>query len=64
MIEYKNYQKAIIASGDGDFYCLINYLYKNKRLLKIIVPNKKYSSLLRKYRNHIVNIEDLKSKLK
>jgi len=64
MIEYKNYQKAIITSGDGDFYCLINYLNKNKRLLKIIVPNKKYSSLLRKYRNHIVNIEDLKSKLK
>src|SRR3989339_126057 len=29
MIEYPNYQKAIIVSGDGDFYCLFEYLDKN-----------------------------------
>ena len=26
MIEYPNYDKAIIVSGDGDFHCLIEYL--------------------------------------
>ena len=26
MIEYKNFDKAIIVSGDGDFHCLVEYL--------------------------------------
>ena len=63
MIEYKNYDKAIIVSGDGDFYCLIEYLANNNKLAKIIVPNKKYSSLLRKFAMFIVNISFLKNKL-
>jgi len=64
MIEYTNYDKAVIVSGDGDFYCLVEYLIKNNKLLKIIVPNKKYSSLLRKFSNFIVNIQLFQSKLK
>ncbi|PIP17145.1 MAG: hypothetical protein COX44_01470 [Candidatus Portnoybacteria bacterium CG23_combo_of_CG06-09_8_20_14_all_37_13] len=63
MIEYKNYDKAIIVSGDGDFYCLIEYLANNNKLAKIIVPNKKYSSLLRKFAMFVVNISFLKNKL-
>ena len=64
MIEFPNYDKAIIVSGDGDFYCLVEYLDKKKKLGKIIVPNKKYSSLLRKFGNYIVNIDLMKEKLK
>lgn len=64
MIEYKNYDKAIIVSGDGDFYCLVEYLANNNKLAKIIVPNKKYSSLLRKFAPFIVNIGLLKNKLR
>ena len=64
MLQYKNYSKAVIVSGDGDFYCLIEYLEKNNKLKKIIVPNKNYSSLLRKYSTFIVNIGLFKSKLK
>lgn len=64
MIEYPNYTKAIIVSGDGDFHCLVEYLNKKNKLLKIIVPNKKYSSLLRKFSNYIVNINSFKEKLK
>ena len=26
MIEYPNYEKVVIVSGDGDFHCLIKYL--------------------------------------
>jgi len=25
-IEYSNYDKAVIVSGDGDFYCLHEFL--------------------------------------
>ena len=64
MIEFPNYQKAIIVSGDGDFYCLVEYLEKKKKLGKIIVPNRKYSSLLRKFRSFIVHVDDFKSKVK
>ena len=64
MIEYPNYNKAVIASGDGDFHCLIEYLAQQSKLLKIIVPNKKYSSLLRKFGGYIVNIGLLRNKLR
>lgn len=64
MIQWNNFDKAIIVSGDGDFYCLIEHLYKNNKLDKILVPNKKYSSLLRKFANKIINVGLLKRKVK
>ncbi len=64
MIEYNNYNKAIIVSGDGDFHCLIEYLIKQNKLHKIIVPNIHYSSLLRKFSKFIVNIKLFKEKVK
>ena len=63
MIEYQNYEKAIIVSGDGDFHCLVEYLVQKNKLLKIIVPNKRHSSLLRKFRDFIVNIQLFRNKL-
>ena len=48
MIEYENYDKALIITGDGDFYCLDKYLSEKRKLMAIIVPNrKKFSALLR-----------------
>ncbi len=65
MIEYKNYDKAIIVSGDGDFHCLVEYLDKQGKLLKILAPTKHYSSLLRKFnsKNYIIRIDLLRSSL-
>jgi len=64
MIEYSKYDKAIIASGDGDFRCLIEYLEKKDKLLHIIIPNsKKYSALLRKFKKYFVYLEIVKNKL-
>lgn len=63
MIEYPNYEKAVIVSGDGDFYCLVEYLIKQNKLRKIIVPNVHFSFLLRKFSNFIVNIQLFKGKL-
>ena len=65
MIEYPNYEKAVIVSGDGDFHCLIKYLRDRNKLEKLIIPNqKKYSSLLRGFiPNHAVFMNNLKGKL-
>lgn len=65
MIQYKNYQKAIIVTGDGDFHCLIEYLEEKGKLLKILAPTRHYSSLLRKFNqeHYIVRIDLLKSSL-
>ena len=50
MIEYQNYNKAVIVSGDGDFHCLIKYLKGMGKLEKLIIPNRsKFSSLLREF---------------
>lgn len=54
-IQYDKYDKAVIVSGDGDFYCLHEFLVKNKKLYKIIIPNRKSeSSLLRKFQQYKV----------
>ncbi len=64
LIEYNNYNKALIVTGDGDFYCLVDYLRKNNKLLKLMIPNKNsYSSLFRKMMTHIAFMNDLRSKL-
>ncbi len=64
MRECNRYNKAIIVTGDGDFYCLIDYLREQNKLLKLLVPNRyRYSSLLRTFNNDIVFISDLKEKL-
>jgi uncharacterized LabA/DUF88 family protein len=48
MIEYQNYDKAVIVSGDGDFACLIRHLEMQNKLERLIIPNKyRYSSLLK-----------------
>ena len=64
MIEYQNYDKALIVTGDGDFYCLVDYLIKNDKLLKLMVPNRdKFSSLFRKRMPYIVFMNGLRGKL-
>ncbi len=64
MIEFPNFSKAIIVSGDGDYYCLIEYLEIQNKLSHIVIPNKtSYSSLLRKYNQYFVYINDLRAKL-
>ena len=64
MIELPNFSKAIIIAGDGDYYCLIEYLEMQKKLSRIIIPNKtSYSSLLRKYSAYFVYVTDLRGKL-
>ena len=63
-IEYPNYDKAVIVSGDGDFYCLHEYLERKRKLFKIVIPNaKSESSLLKKFQSYKVFVVHEKAKL-
>lgn len=65
MIEFSNYEKAIIVTGDGDFRCLAEYLMGCDKLEKIIAPNEqKCSALLRSLVEPDQNILDGMSSLK
>lgn len=52
-VEFDRYDNAVIVSGDGDFYCLHEFLVKNNKLFKIIIPNRKSeSSLLKPFQGY------------
>ena|SRR3989338_5196172 len=61
--EMSNYEKAIIVSGDGDFFSLVEYLEKKNRLAHVMAPNWQYSSLLKPYEKYIIRLDKLRGKL-
>ena len=63
MKEAKNYDKAIIISGDGDFYGLVEYLHEQGKLLKLLTPSWKYSSLFNRFEKYIVRIDQHRRQL-
>jgi uncharacterized LabA/DUF88 family protein len=65
MIEYTNYKEALIVTGDGDFHCLVKYLFENNKLRYLLIPNqKKYSALLKKVApGKLLFMNNLKDKL-
>jgi len=66
MVEYDNYEKAIIVTSDGDFTCLADYL-RTKEKLQIVVACSKggCSHLLEKAigPEYICYIDELRKKL-
>lgn len=62
-IQYKHYDKAIIVSGDGDFMCLVEFLAERNKLLRVLVPNDKYSSLLRQFDRYIKRLDHTRLRL-
>ena len=63
MKELPNYQQALIVSGDGDFYGLIEYLAQQRKLLHVLTPNWQYSSLLKPFENFIIRLDPLRRQL-
>lgn len=63
MIQFNDFDKALIVSGDGDFHCLIEYLELQKKLLHVMVPNRHYSGLLRIFNNFILRVDILRNSL-
>jgi len=41
LIKINDYCKAILVSGDDDYYRLLKYLAHNKKLARILIPSKK-----------------------
>jgi uncharacterized LabA/DUF88 family protein len=63
MKELPNYQKALLVSGDGDFYSVIEYLKEKQKLGNILVPNYKFSSLLKPFEANIIRLDQLQGLL-
>lgn len=64
MIQLSNFDKAMIISGDGDFYCLIEYLELKRKLHSVLIPNpKKFSALLRRFRRYFIFIHLFEDRL-
>ena len=65
MIQYENFDKAVIVTGDGDFYCLVDYLNNQDKLHRLLVPNaERYSRLLKPFApNNIDFMNNLRKKL-
>jgi uncharacterized LabA/DUF88 family protein len=67
MIDYENYDKAVIVSGDGDFTGLMRHLANHNKLKQLLIPNRaKYSSLfkrLEEYEKYFTYIDDLRPEL-
>jgi len=65
MIEYPNYDKAVIVTSDGDFYSLVEYLYSKSKLKIVLASHKKKCSILlqKKSKEKIDFMDNLKGKL-
>ncbi|MBI4560491.1 MAG: NYN domain-containing protein [Candidatus Rokubacteria bacterium] len=48
MIDYPGYERAVIVTSDGDFACLVRYLYERAKLERVLSPNRKGCSALLK----------------
>ena len=65
MIDLKEYDRAVIATSDGDFSCLVRYLAKEKKLECVLSPNLKTCSVLLKKaaRDRIAFLEDVRHRI-
>jgi len=48
MIDFQDFERAVIVTGDGDFACLVSYLIKKNKLACVVSPNPKKCSVLLK----------------
>lgn len=65
MIEYDHFDKAVIATGDGDFHCLAKYFIEKGKLEAVCITNRnRFSALLklRQFRPFLRFMNDLRSR--
>jgi uncharacterized LabA/DUF88 family protein len=65
MIDMQNYEKAVIVSSDGDFYCLVNYLREKMKLECVLAPSRQWCSrlLFKAAEGKIAFVENIRDKL-
>lgn len=64
MKELSNYDKAVLVSGDGDFFSLVEYLESKQRLAHILTPSFQYSQLYNKFESYIVRLDQHRHELR
>ena len=63
MKELNHYSKAVIVSGDGDFYCLVEHLVQQKKLLKLLPPSQHYSGLYNAFDEYVEQLDRYRNEL-
>lgn len=65
MIELPHYDRAVIVTSDGDFACLVRYLYEQRKLERVLSPNRTGCSALlkRAARERLDFLENAKRKI-
>ena len=65
VIDYPKYDRALIGISDGDFACLVRYLEEQKKLLRVVSPNRKgCSALLKRASKGLIGfLEDLRGRI-
>jgi uncharacterized LabA/DUF88 family protein len=65
MIDYENYDRAVIVSSDGDFYSLARHLCDNQKLEAVLSPHRKTCSLLlrKSAKDKMVYMDTLEGKI-
>ena len=61
MIDWEAYQQAVVVTGDGDFYCVIEHLEKHQKIRKILAPSSRSCSALMKLfpKNKLAYIQNI-----
>jgi len=66
MLDFDEYDKALLISGDGDFQCLAKYLHEHNKLGALLIPNQQKFSALLKFdflKSYHRFVSDLRKKL-
>ena len=64
ILKIDQYDRALLVTGDGDYYCLVEHLISRNKLLRLLIPNREaYSSLYRKHMKYIEFMNHLRGKL-
>ena len=63
MREMPKYDTALIVSGDGDFFGLVEYLDEQNKLAKVLTPTGQYSSLYNQFEQYIERLDNHRREL-
>jgi uncharacterized LabA/DUF88 family protein len=65
MIDYAQYDQAVVVTSDGDFHCLVEYLYHKAKLKAVLSPNAEHCSVLlrRAAKERVIYMDNLRAKL-
>jgi uncharacterized LabA/DUF88 family protein len=65
MTSLKEFDQAVVVSGDGDFGVLVKYLVDNHKLFAVVAPNRRYCSRILRQASgeYLIVMDQLRNKL-